>query len=104
MQDSLTEYSHDNLKIIHDLSRQYNRKVGVVHQDRLLDLMKKHVVEIEELLASNDSHALVETGDLLILCFEMLIEHGCSSDKILDQCYGRYKNKLKELMNEEEER
>lgn len=100
MQYSLTEYAQQNLKEIHHLSRQYNEKVVVNHQERLMDLMKKHVVEIEELLAQKNKHALIETGDLLILCFELLLEHEYSADEVLQQCYQRYRTKLQSLMEE----
>ncbi len=83
---------------IHALSQEYNDRVGVKHQERLLDLMKKHVVEIEELLAQRNPHGLVETGDLLILCFELLIENGRSIDEIIEICMGRYEKKLGELL------
>ncbi|MCD4781518.1 MAG: hypothetical protein K8S27_13370 [Candidatus Omnitrophica bacterium] len=88
------------LRYIHKLSLEYNKTVQVGHQERLLDLMRHHVDEIQELLSREDKHGLVETGDLLILCFELLLEHDASIDDILRQCFDRYKKKLTSLMDE----
>ncbi|MDP2652888.1 MAG: hypothetical protein Q8Q08_02530 [Candidatus Omnitrophota bacterium] len=86
------------IKEIHRLSRCYNQKVKISHQKRLLHLMRKHVAEIEELCRRKDKHAVVETGDLVILCFELILEHRASLDKILTRCFIRYDQKLSGLL------
>jgi len=62
--------------------------------------MKKHVEEIKGLLKKSDAHFVTETGDLLILCLEMIKETGRSPDAVLDKCYGRYRRKLGQLISE----
>lgn len=52
------------------------------------------------LRAKGDAHYLVETGDLIILCLEILIENNQSPDRILSRCYDRYKKKLTTLLKE----
>ncbi len=98
----IDERAQQRLKAIHALSQRYNEKEGVPHTQRLLELMRHHVVEIQELLALEDKHALVETGDLLILCVELLLEYGVSPDEMLNVCMGRYEKKLGELTAQQE--
>ena len=62
--------------------------------DYLLELMCKHIEEIEQLKAKGDKHYVVETGDLIILCFEMLLENQASIDETLETCFKRYEDKL----------
>jgi len=85
---------------IHRLSSQVNANDGQEHKQKLLSLMKSHMVEIEQLSDHADEHFLVETGDLIILCLEMLLEHRQSIDAMLTKCFLRYENKLNSLMKE----
>jgi len=62
--------------------------------------MRHHIGEIEELALRQDRHFLVETGDLAVLCLELLLEHGVSPDKIMGRCFGRYERKLNGLLLE----
>lgn len=94
----LTKKSVLRIKAIHRLSRIYNRKIGNRHAARLLQLIKEHAKEINQLYRKGDKHFLVETGDLVILCFEVLLEHGVSIDKVLVHCFKRYEKKLPLLM------
>jgi hypothetical protein len=87
------------IKKIHSLSRAYNRRVRCPHQKRLLTLMRHHIDEIETLFKQKNPHALVETGDLVVLCLEMLLEHGASLDEMTSRCFDRYDKKLGELMS-----
>jgi len=94
-EESLKRISH-----IHELSKLYNQKLGQSHKDKLLALMGKHIEEIEELSGRNDNHYLTETGDLIILCLELLLENKISIDKTLLQCFKRYEEKLSGLLKE----
>jgi hypothetical protein len=96
----IKEQALERIKKIHSASLEYNKKEGKEHNKRLLDLIRHHVDEIEELFAAGDRHSLVETGDLAVLCFELLIENGVSIDDILLKCFDRYDNKLASLLNE----
>jgi hypothetical protein len=91
----------ERIKGIHRLSQRFNEMVGKPHQERLLELMRKHVDEIGELAAHNDPHYVVETGDLLILCFELLLEGGADIDEVTLRCFERYERKLSELIEQE---
>jgi hypothetical protein len=89
----------ERVKAIHQLSLKYNRLVGKPHQERLLELMRHHIEEIEELARGGDEHYLIETGDLLVLCCELLLEAGASVNGVTTVCFGRYEKKLQELIN-----
>jgi|GEM_PF-498992 len=92
--------STKRLKCIHQLSQTYNQKVQYPHMKRLLALMDEHVDEISELYHEGNTHFLTETGDLMVLCLEVLLENHASTDEILTKCFGRYENKLTSLLNE----
>ena len=98
MEKSITDYGNKNIRAVHSLSGQYNGAEGG-HTRVLLDLVRKHACEIEELYAKGDGHFTVEVGDLLILAMELILESGEDIDAIMDLCYGRYRKKLTELIS-----
>ena len=100
MKNSLTSFSREEIKAIHELSRKYNRLAGKAHAGTLLELMREHVREIKELYGKRDPHFVVETGDLAVLCFELMREVRRSPDGVMAQCYGRYRRKLSQLIKE----
>lgn len=94
----LTEHAQKRIQAIHRLSKQYNENADRSHEDKLLELMRKHMDEIEELARKGDQHFLTETGDLAVLCFELLLEHEKGLDETLSHCFERYENKLYGLL------
>ena len=96
----IQEKSLLRIKEFHKLSQIYNKKLDKNHQSRLFELMDEHVEEIKELAEKKDKHFLVETGDLIMLCFEVLIENGVSVDEILLKCFNRFETKLPRLLEE----
>lgn len=94
MKNSLTKFALRELKTIHDYSKKYNKLKGKNHARILLQLMEDHIDEISQRHKNMDSHYLIETGDLLILCFELLKEARRSPDVILSMCYKRYHKKF----------
>ncbi len=94
----ISSEGEERLRGIHQLSREYNKRVDMPHTQRLFSLMRKHIDEIEGLWKKGDDHFLVETGDLLILGFEMLLEYQRSLDETLLLCFERYEKKLSQLM------
>ena len=85
---------------IHELSRKYNERLGHNHASRLLSLMQEHINEIQELHSKGSSHCMTETGDLIMLCFELLIEKSASINEVMNQCFKRYDTKLSKLLQE----
>jgi hypothetical protein len=88
------------IKNIHKLSRLYNKRLKNNHKKRLLELMREHIEEITKLSNKNNRHYLTETGDLVILCFELLLENNVSINKVLLKCFKRYETKLLKLIKE----
>ena len=95
-----SEEARERIKRIHSTSTLYNKKVGKEHNERLFELIRHHVEEIKELYDADDKHFLVETGDLAVLCFELMLEHEGSIDDIMLKCFDRYDEKLKKLMKD----
>ena len=86
------------IEAIHKLSQAYNKRLGNNHTLRLLKLAKEHAEEIQQLYKSKNKHYLVETGDLIILCFEVLLENKASIDKTLLKCFKRYEKRFASLV------
>ena len=100
MSSVVTKKAIKRLKNIHQLSKKYNGPSKKKHVKKLLRLVEKHIDEILLLYKKNDSHYLVETGDLLILCFEVLMENKRDVHKMLELCFTRYEDKLNQLIKE----
>jgi hypothetical protein len=99
MNKSFTKYANNQLKNIHRLSKKYNNLLGRDHAAALLDIIKEHTTEIRGRYRMGDKHYIIETGDLIILCLELLKEARISPDKVLSECYIRYNKKLPSLIN-----
>jgi len=92
------------LKKIHRLSQQYNQHVGMPHDKRLFELIVYHVPEIQALYNQGDRHFVTETGDLWVLCCELLLEAGADIDGSLNHCFERYEKKLSALIKDAEDK
>ena len=88
------------IKHIHKLSQRYNARLNQDHASKLLDLIQEHSKEIQELHNQKDSHCMTETGDLIMLCLELLIEKSASIDEVMNHCFKRYEIKLSNLLQE----
>jgi hypothetical protein len=89
---SLTSYSENKMKRIHSLSSVKNSNGS--HAEKILDMIREHAQEISELFYSGDDHYITETGDLLVLCIELIMESRSDANRILDKCYRRFEEKL----------
>jgi putative component of toxin-antitoxin plasmid stabilization module len=101
---SLTNFARKELDAIHGYSTRYNKLLNKNHSLVLLELMAEHVDEIRQRHGKGDKHYLIETGDLLILCLELIKEAKCCPDVILSKCYGRYHKKLPMLIKNTSDR
>ncbi|MDD5746010.1 MAG: hypothetical protein PHO30_01975 [Candidatus Omnitrophica bacterium] len=97
-QRSFTRYAGKQLAAIQRLSQEYNGKLGKDHNQVLLELIRHHSDEITDLQRRSNGHYIIETGDLLVLCCELIREAGASLDEIMDNCYRRYYAKLNSLI------
>ena len=95
----LSKEALQRLEAIHRLSQEYNRKIKKDHRKRLIELMKEHTSEIDELFQQDNPHYLTETGDLIILCMELLLENNQPIGEIMENCFNRYDKKLPVLLS-----
>lgn len=100
MKRSLTNYSKNQLQIIHSNSRRLNRLLKKDHACSLLEMMEEHVDEITERYDKKDKHYLIETGDLIVLCLELIKQAKQSPDAVLFKCYPRFRKKLAQLIKD----
>ena len=93
----LSEEALTRIKKIHLLSTEKNADIITSHTSVLLEHVTHHADEIADLYNLKNSHYLTETGDLMILCCEILLEGGESIDKILTKCFDRFESKLRHV-------
>jgi len=94
---TLQEKFIDKLKEITELSNKINKN----DTRKILDLMKEHVEEIEELYNEKNEHWTIETADLIVLCYELLIMENKDIDDVFSRCLPRFDVKLKGLLKNE---
>jgi hypothetical protein len=95
---AITKKALERVRDIHRMSRRYNGRRAGSHTGALMALVREHVDEIEELLRRGDPHAAIETGDLAILCFELILERRRRLPETIETCLGRYEQKLEKLL------
>jgi hypothetical protein len=61
------------------------------------------VDEIKELHGKKNKHYIIETGDLIVLCLELIKEARRSPDDVLFKCYPRFHKKLLPLIRDHKE-
>jgi len=85
------------LKEITELSSKINKN----DKCRILEMMKAHIEEIEERYNKKDEHWAIETADLIVLCYELLIMENKDIDDVFNRCLPRFDIKLKGLLKNE---
>ena len=83
----------DKLMELTELSKKINNN----DSRKILEMMKEHIEEIEERYLNNDDHWTIETADLIVLCYELLIMENKDIDDVFNQCLPRFDVKLKRL-------
>jgi len=69
-------------------------------KQKILGMMKDHVDEITELYEKNNDHYKVETADLIVLSFELLLLEDKDIYTIFGKCLPRFYKKLNELKSQ----
>jgi len=72
-------------------------KINKNDKHRILEMMKAHVEEIEERYNRHDDHWAIETADLIVLCYELLLMEMKDIDDVFDRCLPRFDVKLRRL-------
>jgi|GEM_PF-1137743 len=86
----------NKLQQITELSSRVNNN----DKQKILDMMKEHVQEIQELCNENNDHWAIETADLVVLCYELLIMEDMDIDDVFIRCLPRFDKKLAKLTEE----
>ena len=85
------------LREITELSKVINKN----DKQKILQMMKDHVLEIEELYNEKNEHWAIETADLIVLCYELLLMENKDIDDVFSRCLPRFDRKLKGLLENE---
>ena len=72
-------------------------KINKQDKNKILHLIKEHIKEIEELYKKGNEHWTIETADLIVLCYELLILENKDINEVFNKCLPRYDIKLKRL-------
>jgi phosphoribosyl-ATP pyrophosphohydrolase len=83
----------NKLNEITELSNKINKN----DNHKILEMMKEHVEEIEELYKDGNEHWAIETADLIVLCYELLLLENKDIDDVFNRCLPRFDVKLKRL-------
>jgi len=78
------------IREITDLSSKVNK----YDKQKVLSMIKEHIIEIEERYNNCDDHWSIETCDLIVLCFELLMLENKDIDMLFDRCIPRFDKKL----------
>lgn len=94
---TLHEEFEDKLIEITQLSKRINKN----DKQKILKMMKEHIEEIEERYCNQDDHWAIETADLIVLCYELLLMENKNIDDVFCRCLTRFDVKLKGLLGNE---
>ena len=86
----------EKLQQITELSSRVNSN----DKQKILDMMKEHIEEIRDLYSRNNDHWAIETADLIVLCYELLIMEEKDIDDVFTRCLPRFDKKLAKLAAE----
>ena len=75
-------------------------KVNNNDKQKILAMIKDHAEEIQELYNDCNNHWSIETADLIVLCFELLISEHKDIDDVFTRCLPRFDKKLEKLVKE----
>ncbi len=76
-----------------------SKKLGT-DSEKIIEMMQHHAEEIRGLFEAKDKHFAVETGDLVILCLQLLMMEGYSTSQIMNTGYERFEKKLGGLVKD----
>ena len=67
-----------------------SKKINKNDKQKILQMMKDQVFEIKELYDNNNDHWAIETADLIVLCYEMLLMKSKDIVDVFEQCLPRF--------------
>ena len=88
---------HDEFRIKIQQITRLSSKVNNDDKQKILDMMKEHIEEVEELYKEKNEHWATETADLIVLCYELLLMENKDIDNVFTKCLPRFDRKLAKL-------
>ena len=76
---------------------ELSNKINKNDNHKILEMMEAHVEEIEELYNNKNDHWAIETADLIVLCYELLLLENKDIDDVFSRCLPRFDVKLRRL-------
>ena len=74
-----------------------SKKINENHKEKIFEMINEHIQEIQELYNENNEHWAVETADLIVLCYELMISESINIDLIFSKALPRFDKKLTKL-------
>ena len=84
------QFSHDEFKDKVMEIAELSSKINKNDKQKILEMMKAHIEEIEERYYNNDDHWAIETADLIVLCYELLLLENKDIDDVFNRCLPRF--------------
>jgi transposase len=72
-------------------------KVNDNDAEKILTMIRSHSFEISDLYHKKDDHYSIETADLIVLCFELILIGNKNIDDVFARCLPRFDEKLNRL-------
>ncbi len=82
---------------LHEIT-ELSKKINKNDKQKILQMMEDHVFEIEELYNEKNEHWAIETADLIVLSYELLLMEDKDIDDVFARCLPRFDIKLKGLL------
>ena len=76
---------------------ELSAKINKNDNEKILDMMSDHINEIKERYHNQDEHWAIETADLIILCYELLLLEKKDINEVFNTILPRFDVKLKRL-------
>ena len=80
---------------------EISNKINNNENRKILQMMKDHIDEILDRYLKNDDHWAIETADLIVLSYELLLLENKDIDDVFNRCLPRFDNKLRSLVKNE---
>lgn len=93
----LVKYLHSEFKQKIIEITELSNKINKNDNQKILKMIKEHTEEIEERYNNKDEHWAIETCDLIVLCYELLLLENNDIDDVFNRCLPRFDTKLKRL-------
>jgi hypothetical protein len=81
---------------LHEITK-LSAKINKNDNQKIIDMMVDHIAEINTRYHNQDDHWAIETADLIVLCYELLLLENKDIDNVFNKCLPRFDVKLKRL-------